>query len=180
MMCTGAPVVVYHPDGTIDGAQSYLLITDQYSNWSEGTNAAGDTYQHTNYINRKFTFQQLFMEGYLPFTFAEFQGTNPIEPTQVTFNHQGDTISLKELTAGTVVANYGISDIYAVVKDAQGKEVYRSAQRADAAGIMSLTFGRAIQSNQWSSYTDGNYTVEVICQLGTGERPVVYTGKLTA
>lgn len=179
MMCTGAPVVVYRDDGTIDGAQSYLLITDQYGNWTESTNEAGDTYQHKNYVNRKFTFQQLFLDGYLPFTFAEFLGTDPIEETQVTFSHTEDTISLKQLMSGTVEANYGISDIYAVVKDAQGVEVYRCAQRAETAGVTSLPFGRAIQSEEWAPYTGGGYTVEISCQLGTGERPILYTGSLT-
>jgi len=29
-------------------------------------------------------------------------------------------------------------------------------------------------------YSDGNYTLEISTRIGTGEKPVVYTGTLTA
>ena len=178
MMCSADPVVVYNNDGTINGSESYLYIIDQHVDWSEKTNDAGDTYQHKNYVDRKFTFMQLLDEAYIPFTYKEFLGTDPVEETQVTFNHSGDTITLTQLISGEVTANYGLSDIYAIVKDASGKEVARAVQRAASAGIMTLNFGRTFNSADWESYTDGNHTVEVICQLGTGERPVIYTGTL--
>lgn len=179
MMCSADPVIVYDANGKIDGAQSYLHIIDQHVEWSEHTNEAGDTYQNKNYVDRKFTFVQLMNESYIPFTFAEFQGTDPVEDTLVTFNHTGDTITLSQVLMGEIAANYGLSDIYAIVKDASGKEVARAVQRATSAGIMTMNFGRTFSTADWEAYTDGTYTLEVICQLGTGERPVVYTGTLT-
>jgi hypothetical protein len=41
-----------------------------------------------------------------------------------------------------------------------------------------MNFGRTFVPADWEAYTDGSYTVEVSCQLGTGERPIVYTGTL--
>lgn len=176
MMCSADPVVVYAPDGTIDASQSYLYIIDQHVGWSEATNEAGDTYQHKNYVDRKFTFLQLIEEAYLPFTFAEFLGTDPIEPTLCSFSHTGDSITVKQLAVGKVSANYGISDIYAVLKDSQGKEILRSVKRAETAGTAEMDFVKAVDLAAWAQYANGKYTVEVFCQLGTGERPSLYIG----
>ena len=80
-------------------------------------------------------------------------------------------------------ANYGISDIYAQVYDAKGNEVYKVASRASQAGQMERMFSK-VGSNiyTWGSADDlkagGNYTVKIIVQLGTGERPTVWEGKL--
>lgn len=178
MMCSADPVVVYDASGKIDGAQSYLYIIDQHVDWSTHKNEAGDTYQNKNYVDRKFTFIQLMNDAYIPFTFAEFQGTDPVDETVVTFSHTGDTITRTELLGGEVTANYGISDIYAIVKDSSGTEVARAVNRASSAGILFMNFGRTFVPADWEAYTDGSYTVEVSCQLGTGERPIVYTGTL--
>jgi hypothetical protein len=178
MMCYTDPVVVYAADGTVDGNQSYLHIIDQHSNWSEATNEAGDTFLHKNFIGKKFTFNELMIQGYIPFTFAEFLGTDPVEPTEVTFSHSGATITPMELNNGTVTANYGISDIYALVKDAKGNTVHSIVRRADTAGKMELNFFKLVKSSDWEAYTGGEYTLEVVCQLGTGERLTIYTGQL--
>ena len=182
IMCASVPHVEYIA-GTeeIDGEKSYLYIIDQHQAWVEGTNADGDTFLYKNYVDRKMTFNQLFKDSYLPFTFAEFLGTNPIEETECTFSHTGDTITVKELFATKVTANYGISDIYAVVKDASGKEVYRHAIRAKNGNSDALLLVRnADNIDTWGTLdiSSGEFTVEVIAQLSTGERPTVYTGKL--
>ena len=162
----------------VNGRRVYCKITDQHGKWVEATNEAGDTYTHKNYVNRKYTFFDLMNDAYIPFTFAEFSGADPIEETQCDFSHTGDTITLSQLNAGTVSANYGISDIYAIVLDAQGSEVLRVVKRADQAGLKELNFNKLITAEDWAPYTDGSYTVQIVCQLGTGERPTVYTGTL--
>ena len=182
MMCSSVPHVEYIPEtGEIDGEKSYLLIIDQHQNWAENTNADGDTFLYKNYVDRKMTFKKLFEDSYLPFTFGEFLGTDPVEETECTFSFTGDTITVKELFSGTVTANYGISDIYAVVKDTSGKEVYRHAVRAKNGNVKQLELVRnADNIDKWGTLdvSSGEYTVEVIAQLSTGERPTVYTGKL--
>ena len=177
MMCKTDPVVVYNNDGTVNAAESYVYILDQHAKWVEDTNESGDTFLHKNYINRKFTFNDLMMDGYIPFTFAEFLGTDPIEETEVTFNHSGATITPDQVNTGVVTANYSVSDIYAHVKDSSGNIVLTVASRSTKP-TKELNFFRKVSSSEWSAYTDGNYTVEIVCQLGTGERPTIYTGKL--
>ena len=181
MMCSVAPHVEYKDNGEIDGEKSYLYIIDQHQGWAEATNASGDTYLTKNYVDRKMTFAKLFKDSYLPFTFAEFLGTDPVEETVCTFSHTGSTITTKELFAGTVTANYGISDIYAVVKDASGKEVYRHAVRSKNGNTNELDMVRNSDNiDKWGTLdvSNGEFTVEVIAQLSTGERPTVYTGKI--
>lgn len=180
MMCATDPVVVRFPDGSIDGNQSYVTIIDQHGEWSEATNEAGDTYRHKNYVDRKFTFNQLITDTYIPFTFGEFQGTDPVEDTECDFSHTGETITLNQLITGKVTANYGISDIYAILKDGTGNEVIRGVKRAEMGGMTSLDFVKAVDLTVWKAYTNGKYTVEVVCQLSTGERPTIYTGTLIA
>lgn len=178
MMCVTDPVVVYAADGSIDGNQSYITIIDQHGEWSEATNASGDTYRYKNYVDRKFTFNQLMTANYIPFTFGEFLGTDPVEPTECAFSHTGDTVTLEQLVTGKVTANYGISDIYAILKDQNGKEVLRGVKRAETANVLSLDFVKAVDMTDWKAYAGKGYTVEILCQLGTGERPTLYTGIL--
>ena len=117
------------------------------------------------------------LQGYIPFTFAEFLGTDPVEETQCSFSHTGDTITPMEVNAGIVTSNYGVSHIYAQVLDKDGNIVL-SVVSMENKPTFTLNFNRKIDSDQWGPYTDGNYTVQIVAQLGTGERPVIYTGKL--
>ena len=179
MVCTD-PVVVYTEDGAIDPSQSHLYIHDQHSAWSEATNEAGDTFQHKNYINKRFSFAELLAESYIPFTFAEFLGTDPVEETQCEFNHTGETINATQLNAGSVTSNYYISDIYAIIRDSNGNEQHRIVQRAGKVGLTELNFNRLVTSSALEPFADGSHTVEIICQLGTGERLTLYTGQLVS
>lgn len=181
IMCSSVPHVEYI-DGTdqIDGEKSYITIIEQSTKWQTGTNESGDTYQYKNSCDKQMTFDKLFKAHYLPFTFGEFLGTDPVEETQCTFSFTGDTITVKELFGSKVTANYGICDIYASVKDSSGKEVYRHAVRVKMTGDTELALTRNGNVAKWGTLdvSSGDYTVEVSCQLSTGERPTVYTGKL--
>ena len=85
---------------------------------------------------------------------------------------------MEQLKTTPVTANYGISDIYVYVKDGEGEVLFYKVKRANTAGKTSMDFSDTIYGPSFSKYTDGSYTVEVVCQLGTGERPTIYTGTL--
>lgn len=176
MMCYRDPVVVLGADGKVDGQQSYVEIIDQFGSWKDATAPDGTTYVHKDYVGRKMTFHQLLNAGYLPFTFAEFLGTDPVEDTVCTFGHEGDTINMRQLMAAPVEANYGISDVFILLKDGD-RVVLRNVYRADTAGITKTNIYSALSTTEWTPYADKGYTVEISCQLGTGECPVLYTGK---
>lgn len=182
IMCSELPHVEFIA-GTdeIDGDNSCLRIVDQFQTWREGTNEAGDTFFFKKYMDRKMTFRQLYDGSYVPFTFKEFTGEAPIADTVCTFSFTGDTVTVEQLFQGTVTSNYGISDIYAVVRNAEGKEVYRHAVRIRRGGTKQLQLiPEGDNTDSWGKLdvTNGEFTVEVIAQLSTGERPTIYQGKL--
>ena len=180
-MCAVAPTVVYNEDGTIDGTKSYLSIIEQGGIWEEATSANGIPYQRERSMERKFTFQQLFNGGYVPFTFGELIGTDPIEETEAAFSHQGDTITKEQLFSAKVTSNYNISDVYVIVYDGAGNEIYKHVDRARIPSTREVKINKLVNLVYvWGSWDDvkAGDTVKVEVQLGTGERPVVYEGKL--
>ena len=65
--------------------------------------------------------------------------------------------------------------------DADGKEVYRHAVRSKNGNTKELALVRNSDNvDKWGKLdvATGEFTVEVIAQLSTGERPTAYTGKL--
>lgn len=183
LMVTGEPHVVYTADGQVDGVNSYLLFSEEGQRWGEYKNDAGDVAQMKNSVNTKMSFLKLYEHSYLPFTFAEFLGTDPIDPTECKINLSGDSVTVDQLFKAKVTANFGISDVYITAKNADGSEAYRCVVRAAAAGEQLLTL-TDMGSNvfHWGDLAalKGEYTVEISAQLSTGERPVIYTGKLVA
>ena len=167
-------------DGTIDPRNSYVMVLDQATVWMDAINAAGDKYTHESTVDGKWTFGKLFTENYLPFTYAEWLGTDPIEETEYSFSISGDSVKVSDLQEGKATCNYGLCDMYAIVKDSKGNEVYKLASRATSAGMKSLSFSGTTTS--WGSLEEldkkKDYTVEVVLQIGTGERPTIWSGKL--
>jgi hypothetical protein len=212
MMVVSKPVVVYkESDPTkIDGSQSYLYITDQHVQFNPYQHPdGGDLAQIANYVNRKFTFQQLLDASYLPFTFAEWTGADPIEQTECgmtvgsttyakgtiaedenrTFQNTAadvpTTLSVDQLFKVKVTSNYFIMDLYAEVYNADGVQVYKLANRPLHAGNLDFQFAKAGNTKEeWGSLenldlANYDYTVKIYMQLATGERPVLWEGKLT-
>lgn len=183
MMCTAKPVVVYREDGTIDGKASYLRITEQGGSAYYTTSEGGREHQYEGGFNEKTSFLSLYNGNYLPFTFAELIGTDPIEETEVTFSHTGDTITEDQLFNALVTSNYNISDIYASVFDKKGNEVFKHAVRVRTPSTKEMKISRQLGATfTWGDWKDldpkKSYTVKVEVQLGTGERPVLWEGKL--
>ena len=185
VMCSSQAHVEYLPDGTIDGEKSFVTIIDQGMGWKDGTSQAGDAYKYKTGVDVKKTFFKLESGGFLPFTFDEFLGQDPIEKTEISFSHQGDTITKEQLFSAKVTANYSISDIYATVFDDKGNEIYKHAVRCIEANTEELDLVEkaaedAVFDNveRWGELKTGAYKVEITVQLGTGERLTVYTGTL--
>ena len=181
MAATDAHVEYVPGTNTIDGDKSYITIIDQAQAWETQTAANGSKYQVKSSVDAKVTFRKLYNSNYVPFTFKEFLGQDPVEATSVSFSHTDGTITKSQLFGGTVTCNYGITDAYAIVKDASGKEVYRHAVRNSTAWGKTLKMAETgAKVDSWGSLpTSGTYTVELLVQLGTGERPTVYSGQLT-
>lgn len=181
IMATSEPVVVYLESGDIDAGNSYITISDQGQTWKETTNEAGDTFQMKSGVDKKRTFLSLYQEAYIPFTFAEFTGAQPVAKTECNIDISGETVDQDALFKAKVTCNYGISDIYLSLYDANGREVYRLITRAVSAGYKELQLAKnATNSFSWGEFESlsGEYTAKITVQLSTGERPELYNGKV--
>lgn len=182
MIATDA-VVVRTPDGKIDPLQSYVTIIDQATQFVPYQHEGGDLCQVAETVDAKWNFQKLYAGSYLPMTFAEWTGDDPIEETEVTYSHSGDTITIDQLFSSKITTNYYLFDIYAHIYNSAGIEVCKIAMRYEETNTRELAFQKdAFALEVWGSYEDldpsEEYTVKVVAQIGTGERPTVWEGKL--
>ena len=182
MMCSVDPVVVYNADGTINGEESYLCVTEQGGVWYDGVSPNGIEFKYEYSLDKKFTFRKLFDGAYIPFTFGELIGTDPIEETEIEFSYSGETITQKQIFASRVKSNYHLSDVYVYVYDKAGTEVLKHAYRIRVPSTKESKIFKDGCTYTWGSWDNldpnGEYTVKIDVQLGTGERPTVYEGKL--
>ena len=183
VMISEDAVVVRDDAGKIDPVQSYVMVIDQTPGHDSMTNAAGDSFNYEKNVDAKWTFQKLFSGNYVPYTFNEWLGQNPIESSKTTYSHSGDTISLQQLNGTVVESNYGIMDIYASVYNANNVEVYKMAMRAQETDVRELKFQNTgynvdIWGTEENIYADQEYTVKIYAQISTGERPTLWEGKL--
>lgn len=179
-MCAVAPTVVRNADGTINGMESWLSIIEQGGVWEDAQSENGIPYQRECSMERRFTFYQLYNGAYIPYTFGELIGTDPIEETEVSFSHKEETITEKQLFNAKVTSNYHISDVYIYVYDDAGNEIYKHVVRVRIPSTKELKIHKQVnRSYTWGSWDDvsAGDTVKVEVQLGTGERPVVYEGQ---
>ena len=177
-MCSETPTVVRDAGGAIDPNQSYLRYRDQISNWSAAKQSDGSEMSIQGGVDVKVSFQKLFSSGYLPFTFGELIGTDPVEPSTAVLSISGDTVTVGQLKEAVLTTNYAISDVFLTVTDANGGEVYEYVKRSTRASLMSVELSGMVFANSLNKYCDGNHTVSVSCQLSTGEKPVVFKATL--
>jgi len=182
MIATDA-VVVRDENGVINPSKSYVTIIDQAKKFVPGQHPNGDQYQYPENVDAKWDFTKLLNSKYLPFTFKEWTGEDPIEDSVTTFSHSDDTITMEQLFNSKVTTNYYLFDIYAQIFAPNGSEVYKVAIRSEAANTRELAFSEnAFAAEIWGDYKEldpkTQYTVKVYAQLGTGERPVLWEGKL--
>ena len=180
IMVSSEPHVEYLEDGSIDPNKSYMTILEQGQFWKPYTSKNGDSFQAKESIDKKVSFLYLFDHNYIPFTFAEFLGTDPVEETQCTSSLSGESVTLSQIFSSTIQSNYAISDVYVLISNDKGV-VKKVMVKAPAVHTMELSL-RSQGSNvdTWGepNLSKGEFTVEIQVQLGTGERPTVYSGKL--
>ena len=209
VMIATEPVVVRTADGRIDPVQSKVTIIDQAVKFVPYQHKdGGDLCQIAENVDATWTFEKLFNGKYLPFTFKEWTGEDPIEITTAglkstngtvyaegevsetdrTFKNSAsgvpESITLDEIFNLRATSNYYIMDLYAEFRNANGVEVYKIASRPiKSAGIKEFRFFKVGDNFEcWGSEENliagQEYTVKIYMQLGTGERPVLWEGKL--
>jgi len=121
--------VKFNEKGAIDGAKSVCTIIDQ-----EGLQRAGKTY-YNGYLGEevhvcirsdtKYTFNQLFNQGYLPITCKELVDPSPIGDTYIS-----DTLTVQptkdNLLTGVIGCSHAMDMARIVITDAAGQVVQTS------------------------------------------------------
>ncbi|MBR2634552.1 MAG: hypothetical protein IKD31_03120 [Clostridia bacterium] len=177
--------VVRREDGSIDPQLSTLTCLDQvlYTTAEHHKkDQDGLPYIIQGGVDVVYTFAELRNTNYIPFTFAEFLGTDPVEPGTATMQNPPAEFNYFHVSTQIVEANYPISDIYCVVKDAEGnvklnhmwmaRNHYVRSVEMSKSGVLP-TYGVLRQYEE-----AGGHTFEVYCQLGNGERILVYTAPI--
>ena len=184
VMISGDAVVVRGADGKIDPKQSYVTVIDQTPTHGQSKNEAGDNFNYEKNVDAKWDFMKLWNGKYVPFTFKEWTGEDPIETSWTKYSHEGETITLEQIFTSTVTSNYGIYDIYAKIYNANGVEVAKLAVRAGETSLKELKFiPTGYNLDTWGDLdsidpSKYEYTVKITANISTGERPVLWEGKL--
>ena len=180
IMCSAEPHVERLPDGSIDPNKSYMYILEQGQAWKEYTSAEGDFFQAKESIDKKVSFLYLFDHDYIPFTFAEFLGADPVEETECSVDLSGDSVTKEQIFGATIKSNYAISDAYVLISSEKGL-IQKYMVKATTVHVMELPLDESGNNvDVWGEpdLSKGDYTVQIVAQLGTGERLTLYTGKL--
>ena len=187
-MISQAAHVEYAADGTIDGEKSYVHCIEQAAKKNtEYTCPDGTKVQVMAGVDLKYTFASMYKSGYIPFTFAEFHGTDPVEPAEVTLALDQSTVTAEMLQGATVTSNYSISHVTVRAVDEKGEVLYRYVKKfvpSDTGGnailCTSLSLEKAIIPATLNRFADkDDVSVQILCRISNGEEPMIWEGKLT-
>ena len=169
-------VVVRNADGSINPSESYILYLDQTSTWKNMIQD-GIAVPVQGGVDAKVTFAKLYSGGYLPFTFGEFIGTDPVEQSSVDSTLEGlETVTPAQLSEAVVSSNYAISHVTLSVTDKKGKEVYRNNAFSPRILTMEMGIADAVDTETLTGLTGQHLTVT--CRIGTGENVTLFSGTI--
>ena len=109
-------VLVRDENGAINGDYSYVLCHEQ------GAPAVLDPYFCSWRIDYKYTFNNMYLGGYMPFTCEELL-TGEMEPSECAIS--GNAEGYTGMFTGEVKANYHLEAVTLTVTDSQGKEAFK-------------------------------------------------------
>lgn len=181
MMISQMPVVVRHPDGTIDPEQSYVHVHEQRS---EGTRTENLNYTQDNgkimrplgTIDRKYSFKTLLNRGYIPFTIKELIGQDPVEQgkawlgTQNTAIENGADVTTGYLFGQSLYANYNVCSIQVEVKAPNGKVlVSYTPHLSTNPKLLHCALTGGLYRDRVEPYANGENTIHIYARLSNGE-----------
>ena len=96
---------------------------------------------------------------------------------------EAQLLTFSQVCSATATSNYGISDVYIVIYNERGQELYRHAVRSSSSGVPTLKMaaqGEQVTTWQYGKLVSGKtYTAQIQVQLYTGERPTIFSGQMT-
>ncbi len=181
IMCCSEPVVVRNADGTINPKESHLFVCEQET---KGTRDLLEPIQQSNgkylrtlgCVDNKYTFYDLFNKGYIPFTFKEFLGEDPVETGEAWMGDQaakmenGQDITAKDLLTKKLCANYVIVTVEVTVKDPEGNVLVNyDPTFLTGPQTYELNLQEGYDEAKLSPYADGKNTIHISARLANGE-----------
>ena len=174
-----------------------VTVIDQFSIRNACTDSAGASTTCEGRIDMAYTYDQLYENGYLPFTFKEFlypedPNYDPIEPSEVTatFDTTAPSVTPEDLSKAKIQSNYIISDVFLTLTDAEGnlyyKNVIRAAHTTEVGNIDNAfsidkvaSLVKLAKKKELAPYAAADkFTVTITCQIANGEKVTVYQGQL--
>lgn len=181
MMAIEAASVTYLADGSIDSANSYVMIQDQRAGGSTfyEQKENGHTLYYSGRTSAKYTFDELYEEDYIPVTTAEFLGTKQYEKAAVTI--QGETPdTVDELPDAIIESNYPLAVVNLITTDPEGQEQITDRNIFGGYAMTGVPRSFALQElkkvEELKDLPAGT-TVKVEVVVSTGERfiPIEFT-----
>ena len=178
MICE-APVVVYDQNGAVDGNKSYVRYIDQ-GTYYEQLQLDNTVVLIPGGLDVKVSFKKLYDHGYLPFTFGELIGEDPVEPAQITLEKMDlENFSLNEMLRGMISCNYAISHCKLELRDAKGNLTYEKTAYANKIDARSMYAGLTVDKKEIQAILEtGPQTALLTCRIGTGQLMTIYEGPL--
>lgn len=172
--------VVKDKTGAINGEESYVITLEQSKypfldeEHSYDEELGAEVYAISS-IDQKYTFAQLFEEGYLPITCKELVDPEPLR--DVSINDSNANTTAEVFLSGFVDCNYHIDTVTVSILDAEGNLVQQAALRANRYDKRIVALNRFQKENKdtirgsfdYDALEPGNYRCTLVCRLVNGQ-----------
>ena len=179
MMAIENAHVVYSEDGSINTAESYILIQDQRGGQGAGfyeQKENGETILYSGRTSFKYTFDMLYQNNYLPVAPAELLGTKGYDHANVTCS--AETLeTMEDLTSAQITSNYPLALINAFLVYPDGGKVlidrttFNGDNKVGVPKTYELSKMKALVAEEFMSTLKKNNTyyveIEVVVSNGT-------------
>ena len=175
--------VARNTDGTIDGANSYIIVLEQTrSNQNavktKNVEGIGKVYVIGG-VDVKYTFEKLFSGNYIPCTIQELRDPTPVEETWITDTQVEHTA--ENIFEGSVMSNRYIDCVTVSITDVDGNVIQSVTGRAKRGAnknyqlsrFLTEKAGSMIGSVDISLLESGTYRCTITARLTTYDEYVV-------
>ncbi len=180
IMAASNAEVVRDGNGNIDPVRSNVLILEQVSDYKSKMQSNSKPMQLQGGIDNKYSFEQLYKSGYLPFTIAELCGKDDVENSEVSFSIKENQATVTHLKDASIASNYPLANATITVQDQSGKTVYQKSGFYTELMTYSATLSPAVSPTALKKYVGDAYRVKAECRIGNGEIHTLWEGSLIA
>lgn len=167
-------------DGTINGSKSYIIMLEQTrtlttENVTKKHPETGETIYLIGGVDRRYYFNKLFEQHYIPVTIAELRDPSPVEETWVDDTLEEDTID--NLFEGSIITNRYLDSVRITIYNENGEVVQQTTGRRSRSAVKNYVMNRFLTEKPGSMI--GTLNEETIAALEPGKYRCTVTVKLT-